>query len=111
MKISTLQTEVDTWIKNYGVRYFDEMTNTVVLMEEVGEFSRLMARQFGEQSFKKDQKPENVMDNISDELGDILFVVTCLANQMNINLEDVVKRNLDKKTNRDRDRHVSNEKL
>ena len=111
MKISTLQTEVDTWIKNYGVRYFDEMTNTVVLMEEVGEFSRLMARQFGEQSFKKDQKPENVMDNISDELGDILFVVTCLANQMNINLEDVVKRNLDKKTNRDRDRHASNEKL
>ncbi|NNE25578.1 MAG: nucleotide pyrophosphohydrolase [Saprospiraceae bacterium] len=111
MEISALQSQVDKWIKTYGVRYFNEMTNTVILMEEVGELSRLMARQYGEQSFKEGKIPPNIQDNISDELGDIVFVLTCLANQMGIDLEEAIIKNLNKKTSRDKDRHISNKKL
>ena len=111
MEIKAMQSKVDNWINEFGVRYFNEMTNTVILMEEVGELSRLMARQFGEQSFKAGKKPDNILDNISDELADIVFVVTCLANQMDIDLEEALVKNLEKKTKRDQDRHKSNEKL
>ena len=111
MTIRSWQTKVDDWISTYGVRYFDELTNTVLLMEEVGELSRFMARQYGEQSFKSETKPEKVQERIEDEMGDILFVLTCLANQMEINLEDVLRKNLLKKTSRDDRRHKQNIKL
>lgn len=111
MTLENLQTTVDQWIKNYGVRYFDELTNTLILNEEVGEFSSLIARVYGEQSFKRKTDAERAQENIKDELADILFVIVCLANQMNINLEEVIKKSLDKKTNRDKDRHLSNQKL
>jgi NTP pyrophosphatase (non-canonical NTP hydrolase) len=107
MKISEAQNIVDEWIKKYGVRYFNELTNLAVLMEEVGEFSRLMARTYGEQSFKESDKN----NEISDEMADILFVLICLANQMDINLEEALKKNLDKKTKRDSERHLNNERL
>ena len=84
MKVSELQTSVDQWIKKYGVRYFDEMTNTLLLSEEVGEFSRLIARQYGEQSFKNLKTTAEVKDDIADEMSDILFVLVCLANQMDV---------------------------
>ncbi len=111
MKIRELQEQVDQWIKEYGVRYFDEMTNTVVLMEEVGEFSRLMARQYGEQSFKSSVDSSQVKIDIADEMADILFVLTCLANQMEVDLDAAIHRNLDKKTKRDKARHHNNPKL
>ncbi len=107
MKISEAQHLVDQWIKKYGVRYFNELTNLAILMEEVGEFSRLMARTYGEQSFKESDKGKE----ISDEMADILFVLICLANQMGIDLEAGLKKNLDKKTQRDSTRHQENEKL
>ncbi len=107
MKISEAQYLVDQWIKKYGVRYFNELTNLAILMEEVGEFSRLMARTYGEQSFKESDKGKE----ISDEMADILFVLICLANQMGIDLEASLKKNLDKKTQRDSTRHQENEKL
>lgn len=109
--IKEYQQIVDTWIQAHGVRYFNELTNTAMLMEEVGEFSRLIARTYGEQSFKPGKKPADIKEAISDELSDILFVVTCLANQMDIDLTEAVKRNMDKKTSRDGDRHKGNEKL
>ena len=105
--LKQLQNTVNQWINTYGVRYFSELTNTAILMEEVGELARLMARTYGEQSFKNGEKD----NSIADELADILWVVTCLANQMNIDLEEAVKKNLDKKTNRDKDRHLNNKKL
>lgn len=111
MKIRELQEQVDQWIKEYGVRYFDEMTNTVVLMEEVGEFSRLMARQYGEQSFKSSVDSSQVKIDIADEMADILFVLTCLANQMEVDLDAAIHRNPDKKTKRDKARHHNNPKL
>ncbi len=111
MKISEAQKSIDQWINTIGVRYFNVPTNTMVLMEEVGEFSRLVAREYGEQSFKNPADAENIKDKLADELADILFVSMCLANQMDIDLESAITRNLAKKTNRDKDRHINNQKL
>lgn len=107
MTVKELQNQVDDWIKTYGVRYFDEMTNTAILMEEVGEVARIMSRRFGEQSEKKSDKEKD----LGDELADVLFVLTCIANQTGIDLDEAVKKNLDKKTKRDADRHLKNDKL
>lgn len=111
MTIRDLQQQVDQWIKEYGVRYFDEKTNMLVLMEEVGELSRYMSRQFGEQSFKRSEDQAQAMDRIADELADVLFVTVCLANQMGIDLEAGMIRNLEKKTGRDSRRHIENKKI
>lgn len=111
MTIKEWQEKTDDWINTIGVRYFDPMTNTALVMEELGEFARLMARKYGEQSFKKKEDAERVEDNIKEEIGDIFFVMTCLANQMEIDLEAVLEKNLEKKTARDIDRHRDNEKL
>lgn len=107
MTITEAQRRVDEWIKTYGVRYFSELTNTAILMEEVGEVARIMARQYGEQSFKKTDEGKN----LGDEMADVLFVLICLANQTGINLEEALVQNLEKKAKRDADRHRSNEKL
>lgn len=107
MEISALQRTVDDWIKEHGVRYFNELTNTAVLMEEVGELARIMSRQYGEQSFKAGEDASS----LGDEMADVLFVLTCLANQTGVDLEAAMVRNLEKKTKRDKDRHHSNEKL
>ena len=107
MKISEAQQLVDKWIKEYGVRYFNELTNTAMLMEEVGEVARIMARRYGEQSEKDSDKQKK----LDDELADVLFVLICIANQTGIDLEEALKKNLDKKTGRDKDRHLNNEKL
>jgi len=107
MEISALQRTVDVWIKEHGVRYFNELTNTAVLMEEVGELARIMSRQYGEQSFKAGEDASS----LGDEMADVLFVLTCLANQTGVDLEAAMIRNLEKKTKRDKDRHHSNEKL
>ncbi|HPH82465.1 MAG TPA: nucleotide pyrophosphohydrolase [Flavobacteriales bacterium] len=107
MEISALQRTVDDWIKEHGVRYFNELTNTAVLMEEVGELARIMSRQYGEQSFKAGEDASS----LGDEMADVLFVLTCLANQTGVDLEAAMIRNLEKKTKRDKDRHHSNEKL
>lgn len=107
MTIQEAQDRVDQWIKDTGVRYFDELTNTAMLMEEVGEVARIMARQYGEQSFKASDKEVN----LPDEMADVLFVLICLANQTGINLTEALEKNLDKKTKRDKDRHKNNEKL
>jgi NTP pyrophosphatase (non-canonical NTP hydrolase) len=107
MKISEAQSLVDNWIKTHGVRYFSELTNTAVLMEEVGELARIMARKYGDQSFKKNESDEN----LGDEMADVLFVLICLANQTGVNLEEELKKNLEKKTKRDAERHKGNEKL
>lgn len=109
--LTNLQTQVDEWIKSVGVRYFDEMTNLANLMEEVGEVARLMSRTHGEQSFKKGKEPSDLKAEIADELSDVLFIVTCLANQMDIDLEFAMNKNLDKKTGRDKERHINNKKL
>ena len=101
------QETVDEWIRTIGVRYYSELTNTAVLMEEVGEVARLMARLYGEQSFKD---PGESFD-LGDEFADVLFVLVCLANQTGVDLTAAVRRNLQKKTRRDRERHQSNEKL
>ena len=101
------QQTVDEWIRAVGVRYYSELTNTAVLMEEVGEVARLMARLYGEQSFKD---PEEAYD-LADEFADVLFVLICLANQTGVDLTQAVHRNLQKKTRRDRERHQANEKL
>lgn len=111
MNIASYQKRVDEWIKTYGVRYFDEKTNMILLTEEIGELSRLVARVYGEQSFKKEQTAEEIKVNLRDEMADILFVLTCLSNQMGIDLEDAIEKNFDKKTRRDKDRHTSNPKL
>ena len=107
MKISEAQSQVDTWIKTHGVRYFSELTNTAVLMEEVGELARIMARTYGDQSFKK----EELKKDLGDEMADVLFVLICLANQTGVNLEEAFAANLVKKTERDKDRHKENPKL
>ncbi len=111
MTIKELQAQTDDWIKTYGVRYFSELTNMTVLSEEVGELARLMARVYGEQSFKKQEDIDTAPQKIEDELSDIIFVVTCLANQMNVNLEEAMARNFEKKTKRDATRHLNNKKL
>jgi NTP pyrophosphatase (non-canonical NTP hydrolase) len=107
MTISEAQSSVDTWIKTHGVRYFSELTNTAILMEEVGEVARIMSRKYGEQSFKESDKEAK----LEDELADVLFVLICIANQTGVDLTEAMKKNLEKKTNRDHDRHHGNEKL
>jgi NTP pyrophosphatase (non-canonical NTP hydrolase) len=107
MKISEAQKKVDQWIKKYGVRYFNELTNTAILMEEVGEVARIMARTYGEQS----EKESDARKKLDDELADVLFVLICLANQTGIDLEKAMKKNLEKKTKRDKTRHLKNRKL
>lgn len=107
MEILEAQKTIDKWIKTYGVRYFDEMTNLAVLMEEVGELARIFSREFGEQSFKTGESAEG----LADEMADILFVLCCLANQTGINLEEALIKNIEKKTRRDKDRHQANTKL
>ncbi len=111
MTIKEYQHDVDQWIKTIGVRYYSELTNTAILMEEVGELARLMARVHGEQSFKRKEDEAQAQDNIADEMADILFVVTCLANQSGIDLGAAIQRNMDKKTKRDKERHANNDKL
>ena len=105
------QQAVDDWIKTLGVRYFDPLTNTAVLMEEVGEFARIMARVHGEQSFKKPEEEQQWKAQMADELADVLFVITCLANQHDVDLAEALQKNLRKKTKRDATRHKSNSKL
>jgi NTP pyrophosphatase (non-canonical NTP hydrolase) len=105
--IREAQNTIDNWIKTTGVRYFNELTNMAMLTEEVGEVARIIARQYGEQSFKKSDTEKN----LADELADVLFVVICLANQTGIDLTDALQKNLEKKTNRDGERHRSNDKL
>ena len=107
MTIEEVQKQVDEWIKTYGVRYFSELTNMVILTEEVGELARVISRTYGEQSFKKSD--ENL--NLADEMADVLWVLICLANQTGIDLNDALLKNIEKKTNRDKDRHRNNEKL
>jgi NTP pyrophosphatase (non-canonical NTP hydrolase) len=107
MTIAEAQKLVDEWIKTTGVRYFNELTNTAMLMEEVGEVARIMARQYGEQSFKK----SDTEVNLADEMADVLFVLICLANQTGIDLTEALQKNMDKKNIRDADRHKNNEKL
>ena len=107
MTLRDSQQIVDEWIRNIGVRYFSELTNTAVLMEEVGELARIMAREYGEQSWK----PGAEKEDLGDEMADVLFVLICLANQTGVNLEEALLRNLEKKTKRDLNRHRSNDKL
>ncbi|TCD12603.1 pyrophosphatase [Pedobacter frigidisoli] len=107
MTINQAQETVDQWIKTTGIRYFNELTNTAILMEEVGEVARIMARKYGEQSFKKSDEEVN----LADEMADVMFVLICLANQTGINLTEALEKNLEKKTIRDADRHKNNDKL
>lgn len=107
MTIKDAQQTVDQWIKTTGVRYFNELTNMAILAEEVGEVARIISRTYGEQSFKKSDKKKV----LADELADVLFVTICLANQTGVNLTEALKRNLDKKTKRDKKRHKRNKKL
>ena len=107
MTIEEAQQTVDNWIKTNGVRYFNELTNLAMLTEEVGEVARIIARQYGEQSFKESDKGKD----LGDELADVLFVLICLANQTGVNLTEALTKNLEKKTNRDATRHKENEKL
>jgi NTP pyrophosphatase (non-canonical NTP hydrolase) len=105
--ITALQKEVDAWIQTVGVRYFNELTNMAQLTEEVGEVARIIARRYGEQSEKESDKAKD----LGEELADVLFVVLCLANQTGVDLQESFDRKMDKKTQRDRDRHQNNEKL
>lgn len=107
MTIQQAQEIIDQWIKEYGVRYFDELTNTAILMEEVGEVARIMSRRYGEQSEKESDKGKD----LGDELADVLFVIMCIANQTGVDLEDALKKNIEKKTQRDHSRHKNNTKL
>ena len=107
LSLRELQSTVDAWIQSIGVRYFSELTNLAVLMEEVGELSRVFARTFGDQSFKK----SDTAYNLREEMADILFVLVCLANQTGVDLQSAMVANLEKKTQRDRDRHRNNPKL
>ena len=107
MELDELQKKVDTWIKKYGVRYFDELTNMAILTEEVGEVARIIARRYGEQSEKESDQSKD----LADELADVLWVLTCIANQTGINLEEAMNKNFKKKTLRDINRHKNNVKL
>lgn len=106
MTLNELQTTVDQWIKTYGVRYFSELTNMACLTEEVGELARIMARTYGDQSFKKGESHD-----LADEIADVLWVLTCIANQTGVDLQKAVEQNIAKKTARDKTRHIDNEKL
>ena len=105
MTISEAQQAVDQWIKTYGVRYFSELTNMAVLTEEVGELAKIMARRYGEQSWKQGRQA------LGDEMADVLWVLLCLANQTGVDLTEELKKNIEKKTSRDKERHISNKKL
>lgn len=107
MTIQEAQNTIDQWINTTGIRYFNELTNMAILTEEVGEVARIMARKFGEQSFKESDKDKD----LGDELADVLFVLMCIANQTGVDLTEALQKNLDKKTKRDSDRHRNNEKL
>ena len=107
MELNILQKKVDDWIKKYGVRYFNELTNMAQLTEEVGEVARIISRVYGEQSTKKNEK----INDLGEELADVLFVLICLANQTGVDLEKAFEEKLNKKTKRDKNRHFSNEKL
>lgn len=107
MTIEALQQSVDSWIKTIGVRYYSELTNLGILMEEVGELSRVMVRKYGDQSFKKGESDEH----LADEMADVLWVLVCLANQTGVDLTEAVKKNIEKKTRRDADRFKNNPKL
>jgi NTP pyrophosphatase (non-canonical NTP hydrolase) len=111
MTIAQAQQLVDEWIRTVGVRYFSELTNTAVLMEEVGELARIMARLYGEQSFKTPEQAASARQDLADEMADILFVLLCLANQTGVDLTTALQKNLDKKTRRDAQRHADNPKL
>ncbi|MCP4439581.1 MAG: nucleotide pyrophosphohydrolase [Aureispira sp.] len=111
MTLEELQKKVDDWINTIGVRYYGELTNTAILMEEVGEVARLMARIYGEQSFKDKDKEASAKEDLAEEMGDVLFVLVCLANQAGIDLGDSVQKIMDKRTKRDKDRHANNPKL
>ena len=104
--IREAQKMVDDWIKTYGVRYFSELTNMAVLTEEVGELARIMARKYGDQSFKESEKHD-----LGDEMADVLWVLMCLANQTGVDLTEALKKNIEKKTSRDKNRHINNNKL
>ena len=104
--IREAQKMVDDWIKTYGVRYFSELTNMAVLTEEVGGMARIMARQYGDQSFKEGEKHD-----LGDEMADVLWVLMCIANQTGVDLTEALRKNIDKKTSRDKERHLRNEKL
>lgn len=107
LSITEAQQIVDQWIKSVGVRYFSELTNMAVLTEEVGELARVIARKYGDQSFKKSDEKYD----LADEMADVLFVLVCLANQTGVDLNDAFLKNMEKKTNRDKDRHRNNQKL
>jgi len=111
MKLSEAQKIVDQWITTIGVKYYGELTNTAILMEETGEVARLMARIYGEQSFKNPEDAEGAQDKLADEFADGLFVLICLANQTGVDLTEALRKNLNKKTKRDADRHRNNPKL
>ena len=105
--IEEAQQMVDSWIKKYGVRYFSELTNMAVLTEEVGEVARTISRKYGDQSFKESDKNKD----LSDELADVMWVVLCLANQTGVDMTEAFRKNIEKKTNRDKERHINNKKL
>ena len=105
--IMGLQKVIDEWVQSYGVRYFSELTNLAILMEEVGELARIVCRVYGDQSFKRSDEKYD----LADELADVLFVLICIANQTNVDLSEAIKKNLEKKTARDKNRHVNNPKL
>lgn len=107
MKLSEAQEQVDKWIKTYGVRYFSELTNMAILTEEVGELARIMARKYGDQSFKSNEQNTDM----ADEMADVLWVLICLANQTGVDLEEAFAKNMAKKTKRDANRHLNNSKL
>lgn len=107
LTVAEWQKNVDNWIQQFGIRYYNELTNMAILTEEVGEVARIMARTYGEQSAKVSEKEMN----LADELADVIFVVTCIANQTGIDLTKALHQNLEKKLNRDKDRHINNPKL
>ena len=111
MTIREAQDTVDHWIRTIGIRYYNELTNTALLMEEVGEMARILARIYGEQSFKNPGEKDNAPAQLADEMADVLFVLICLANQTGVDLTEALNKNLEKKTLRDAERHRNNEKL
>lgn len=111
MTIKEVQKTVDIWIKEVGIRYYNELTNTAILTEEVGEVARLMARIYGEQSFKRAEDEATAKEDLADEMADVMFVLICLANQTGVDLTEALEKNLNKKTKRDKERHANNAKL
>lgn len=111
MTIQEAQKAVDNWINTVGIRYYNELTNTAILTEEVGEVARLMARLYGEQSFKRKEDEATAKEDLADEMADVLFVLVCLANQTGIDLDEALVKNLEKKSIRDAQRHATNDKL